>query len=82
MNNHTAWHKLIISLCALAIISAALTLNHFLKSDVETKQLAVAENWLTLEVILLRECHAKWPLMGDEYETCVGKIKQMYREDI
>ena len=77
----TVWHKMFILLFAMAAIWVVVNLNGFLKSDGEAKQQAVAENWTAFEIILMRTCHAKWPLLGDEFDACVGKIK-MYREDI
>lgn len=76
------WPKLMISLSTLAAFWLAISLNNFLESDAEEKQQVVAEHWTTLEIILRRQCRAAWPLLGDEYDACVGKIKQMYREDI
>ena len=78
----TAVPPILISLFALAVLWLVISFNHFLGCDAEAKQEAVAKNWTTMEIILLRQCRATWPLMGDEYDTCVGKIKEMYRKDI
>ena len=64
----------------MAAIWVVVNLNHFLKSDGEAKQQAVASDQTNMEVILLRKCRAAQPLKDDEY--CVRKIKKMYREDI
>ena len=78
----TAWHKLFILLFAMTAIGVVINLNHFLECDADAKQEVVARNWTTLEIILLRQCRATWPLMLDEYDICISKIAQMYREDI
>ena len=82
MNNNTHWHKMIIILCTLIAFWLAIELNHFLQSNDEANQQVDIENWTNMEIILLRKCRTAWPLMVDEYETCIGKVKAMYRKDI
>lgn len=76
------WAKLNISLFTLLLLWAVIGLNYFLESDAETKQQVVTKNWTSMEIILTRQCRATWPLKGDEYDACIAKIKEVYREDI
>lgn len=35
-----------------------------------------------IEQMLNRDCAAKWPLKGTNYEQCKGRVRRMFRRDI
>ena len=69
-------------LLILACVAGVGSFNHFLRDDHTKNIQEVAAHWTTMQIILLRTCRVTWPLMGDEYDKCIAKIKKMYRNDI
>jgi len=80
-------NKLKIAAGLIALIWIAYGLIWFgalLNDNRSVKSVQGLSEWTAVQIVLARQCRAKWPQMKSNYDKCVDKVRgsRVYRRDI
>ena len=77
--------KILAILTMLAFIAYGLIwFGAFLNDNRSVKSVQGLSEWTAVQIVLTRQCRAKWPQMKSNYDKCVDKVRgsRVYRRDI